>query len=115
MRVACLWFQKTSLSIPIARVAEHCLRFSPQICVRAEEAVFIEIGKCRKLFSEPGFLMRAQVVLRRLSLNASIAIGSDIAEALVLAKYGVSKMDLLPLEALLDLADPFAVDPVLQK
>jgi hypothetical protein len=112
MRVACLWFERPS---PVQSVAENSLRFSPQICVRGQEAVFIEIGKCRKLYSEEGFRARAQVILRRMKLSASIGIGSDIWEALLLAKYQSLTVGVLPLDALIDCADPFHTDLVLQK
>jgi hypothetical protein len=111
-RVCCVFFQTPA---PVVKVAENCLRFSPQICVRHEHAVFIEIGKCRRLYSEASFLARLQVVLRRLELTALVAIGKDIPDSLVMAKFGSSQTGSLPLEALLDLADPFARDPVLQK
>lgn len=112
MKVACLWFTK---SAPTQKVAELCLRFSPQICVRENEAVFIEIGKCKKLYSEAGFSARVQVVLRRLNLQASVAFGQDITEALVRARYKIENTEQLPLAALLDFADPFAKDPVAGK
>ncbi len=112
MRVACLWFDEPS---PVLRVAEMCLRFSPQIAVRDKHAVFIEIGKCKRLYTEAGFLARLQVVLRRNNLTASVFIGSDITDSLALARYKKFSVDSLPLEALLDFADPFARDEVLQK
>ncbi len=114
MKVACLWFDK---SAPTQQVAELCLRFSPQICVRANEAVFIEIGKCKNLYSEAGFYARVQVILRRLNLEATatVAFGRDITEALVRAKFKIQDIEHLPLAALFDFADPFAKDQVVRK
>lgn len=112
MRVVCLWFPTPA---PVAKVAENCLRFSPQICLRPDQALFIEIGKCRQLYSEESFLARLQVVLRRMNLHAQIALGTDIPDSLVMAKYQTANPENLPLHALLDLADPFNRDPVLQK
>lgn len=112
MRVACLWL-KTKM--PAGRIAEACLRFSPQICIRENEAVFIEIGKCHRLYSEPSFTARMQVVLRRLGIEATISIGDDIPKALLSAKYRTADTERLPLEALIDMADPFNKDLIGQK
>lgn len=112
MKVACLWFTKPA---PTQKVAELCLRFSPQICVRENEAVFVEIGKCKNLYSEAGFAARVQVILRRLNIEATVAFGQDITEALVRARYRIENIDHLPLAALLDFTDPFAKDPVAGK
>jgi len=116
MRVACLWLQGNGAAARATeRVAEQCLRFSPQICIRGHEAVFVEVGKCAKIYSETSFRARMQVILRRLGIKASLAIGSDIPEALLMAKYNCAQIHHLGLEALLDLADPFARDPVARK
>jgi protein ImuB len=112
MKVVCLWFPK---EIAIEKLAENCLRLSPQICFRGKEALFIEYGKCLKIYSEEGFFSRLQVILRRLGLSAQIAKGQDIPDSFVLAKYQKSNLDSLPLDALVDLADPLNRDPVAQK
>lgn len=112
MKVACLWF---SQPIPMLKLAENCLRLSPQICFRGDEALFIEFGKCKSLYSEEGFLARLKVILRRAGLNPSIAVGQDIPDSLVYAKFQKSSMGVLPLVALLDLVDPFNRDPIARK
>ncbi|MGZ3691941.1 MAG: hypothetical protein ACXVAX_10585, partial [Pseudobdellovibrio sp.] len=112
MIVACIWLLKPYST---QKVAEVCLRFSPQICVRENEAVFIEIGKSKKLYSTDGFIARIKVLLRRLDVTASISLGQDITEALVRAKYQVHTTEQLPLKALIEFADPFNKDPVAQK
>ncbi|MBC7740904.1 MAG: hypothetical protein H7061_01825 [Bdellovibrionaceae bacterium] len=99
---------------PLLQVAELCLRFSPQICL-GKSAVFIEIGKCHRLYSEEGFILRVRVTLRRLGFEAQIAVGSDITDAFVRAKYATDDTDQLPLVALVDWADPFEKEVVLQK
>lgn len=53
MRVACLWFLK---SVPTSKLAELFLRLSPQIAIRGERALFIEIGKSMSLYSESSLL-----------------------------------------------------------
>ncbi len=112
MRVACLWFDQ---SVATKKLAESFLRFSPQICVRGERAIFIEIGKCRNLYSEASFVARAQILLRRNDCSARICIASDVTDSLTLSKYQVSNVDELPLSALIEFADPFDRDPILQK
>jgi hypothetical protein len=110
--VACIWFARPA---PTARFAELFLRFSPQICLRGEQALFIEIGKCQNLYSEAGFLMRAAKLLQRMNLSAVIKVGQDLPESLVLAKYNGDSLEALPLEALLEMADPFLRDENLRK
>lgn len=112
MRVACVYFEKYT---DTSKIAEHFLRFSPQICIKKDEAIFIEIGKSKRLFKEESFLARAQVILRRLKLKARITLGCDITDTLTFAKYHKSSVNDLPLEALVDFADPFERDEVVRK
>lgn len=111
-RVVCIWFDT-----PVAtqKVAEVCLRFSSQICTRQDRAVFVEIAKSKRLFSTESFLARLRVSLRRLGLTARIALGHDIADALVCAKNGVIDLNGLPLSVLTDFIDPFETDSVSRK
>ncbi len=113
MKVACIWFSDQAQDKgSVQKVAELCLRFSPQICVRSTEAVFIEIGKCRKLYTEAGFHARVLVILRRLGLEANVAFGTDITEALLRAQNKTQDLGQLQLSALLEFADPFNKDPI---
>lgn len=112
MRVACIWFEQP---VPAAKLAELFLRFSPQICVRKDRAIFVEVGKCSGLYSEPSFLARAQILLRKNGYSARIRIASDVTDSLALVKYQVDEVDQLPLMALIEFADPFDRDPILQK
>lgn len=112
MKVVCLWFSKP---VPMKKLAENCLRFSPQIGFRDDRALFIEIGKCHRLYTEEGFLARLHVVLRRMELSAQIGIAETLPEALIRAKYQRPDPLTLPLEALIDFADPLNRDPVVQK
>lgn len=112
MRVACVYFGKDA---PASKIAEHFLRFSPQICTKKDEAIFIEIGKSKRLFKEESFLARAQVILRRFKLKGRITLGSDITDTLALAQYQRARIDDLPLQALQIFADPFERDPALAK
>ncbi len=110
--VVCIWFHKAA---PVKELAEYFLRFSPQISVREERALFVEIGKCKKLYSENTFLARTAVILKRTSQEASVAIGQDITDSLCFAKFGKTTVDELPLVALIDFVDPFGRDDVLRK
>lgn len=110
--VACIWFEKSS---PTGKLAELFLRWSPQISLRKDRAIFVEIGKCRQLYSEASFLARAQLLLRRCGHHARVCLGHEVTEALALAKFKKKSMDELPLEALFDFADPFDKDEALKK
>ena len=116
MKVACLWFSQSpsTAALDLAKIAEHCLRLSPQICF-SKQALFIEIGKCHRLYNEAGFLARLQVILRRLNLKPSVGIERDIPYSLLKAKYRTTTLASLPLTALIEMADPFNRDEVLQK
>jgi len=111
MKVACIYFEE---AISLSPVAEVFLRLSPQICL-GKRALFIEIGKCHRLYSEQGFQARCQVILKRLNLRARLAVAADLAEAFVKAKHQCLDINRLPLAALLDFADPFEKDLALQK
>lgn len=107
MNVACLYFHQDTA---VDKVAEIFLRYSPQIALRSREAVFIEIGKCHHLFSAQDFLHEARQVLETYHYHATVQIADQVTSALALARYKTSGIDQLPLEALLDFADPFYRD-----
>lgn len=111
MKVACLYFKS---QIPLSSVAEVFLKLSPQISL-GHSALFIEIGKCHRLYSEQGFQARCQAILKRLNLFAQIAIATDVSEAFVKAKYQCNDINQLPLMSLSDFADPFEKDEKLRK
>lgn len=107
MRVACLHFPE---EVKLEKVAEDVLRFSPQIAIREPGSIFVEIGKCRKLYSEEEFLQRAAVLFRRLKLNVAMGLGDSIETALLHALYGSPDPAQLPVTALFELADPLNRD-----
>lgn len=113
MKVACLYFSQQQ-SLPLSSIAEVFMRLSPQICL-GKSALFIEIGKCHRLYSEEGFRARAFVLLNRLKQKARLSFGNDISEAFAKAKYATNQIDLLSLQALLDIVDPLEKDEVLRK
>ena len=108
MRVACIWFPDPRDVVPFA---EDCLRFTPQICIREDQAVFLEIGKCYRLYSEEVFIARAERLLEKMGVRAKVGVAGSIEWSLVAAKYGSILPEQLPLEALYELADPLGRDP----
>jgi protein ImuB len=117
LRVTCLYFSANSRS-EILRVAEACLRWTPQIAV-SDEAVFLEIGRCRGIYSEDALALRLKALARRFECSFQIAFAEDAPRALALAKLLRSESQVirnaenveLPVEALSDYANPFGADP----
>jgi hypothetical protein len=117
VRVACVYFPTPR---DLTSFSEACLRFTPEIAVRPERAVFLEIGKCRSLYSEESFRKRMQVMLGRYGdsylRDARVGIADDATRALVCARYAVEPgaegaLDFaaLPFESFHDFADPFGL------
>jgi protein ImuB len=111
MRVACI-----RLNDPSKRqeFAQACLRFTPQIAL-GETAIFLEIGACRKLYSEQTLHQRLQILLRRFQLKGTIAIANDIPTALAISTYGKQERTQLPIQALQIYVSPFRTSDSLQK
>lgn len=104
MRVVCLLFNDSTKNLK--EIAESCYRLSPQISI-SRQAIFIEIGKCQKLYSESGLVRRLLVLLRRFGTSARISIGPDIPSSLAFARYQINDKVWLPIDALSDFAKPF--------
>ncbi len=115
LNVACLWLNEPG---PTEKLAELCLRFSPQIAVRKNEAVFVEIGKMRLLYSPEEFVKIFQQLLnpwlKRIEVSARLGLGRDLTDALARARHGSQIIDSLTLDALYDFTDPFNNDPVVK-
>lgn len=110
--VACIWFFDPA---PVNTLAELFLRFSPQICVLKDKAIFIEIGRSKNLFNEDEFLIETNKLLKLVGQNAKVTFGLDITDSLVMAKYKVGSVDAATLASLLDFTDPFQSDQALRK
>lgn len=117
MRVLCIKLPKNSDTLAIAEIF---YRATPQIRVRhagqmtvpfAHEAIFLEISKCRQLYSEDTFLKRTYVTLDRIGVKAELAIADTISAALALALYPVRNPDDLPIESLIYYSDPLGHYP----
>ena len=61
-RVICLSF---GAEAPVNAIAEACYRFTPQIAVRASDAVFLEVGGVSGLYNEETLLLRINALCRR--------------------------------------------------
>lgn len=108
MRVAGIFFNPTPPDL--APFAESCLRFSPQICLKRPGTVFIEIGKCKTLYSETTFLARLQILLNRFNLKATTVLGASVLETIFLYRYKSLALSKLPIECFYDVLDPFQTD-----
>ncbi len=101
------------------RLAEACLRFSPQVAVRPSEAIFIDITRCRQLYSEETLTKRLQSVIhkfdRQLWSQCRIAFARDAATALACAKHSSRNISQLPVSSGIDLLSPFVHNEVLTK
>ncbi len=92
---------------PLEKIAEACLLYSPRVALRPGEAVFLETGSCRFLYSRETLRARLLLLARRFGFEPKIAFAADPATALALARFGLEKPNRLPLEALPDFAGPF--------
>jgi hypothetical protein len=119
-RIACVLFLERQEDSVVRAFAEACFRFSPQVAIRAGEAVFIEVGGSRRLFSETGLEARLKVLARRMIRGGvRVAIADSAAEALASARYPeyshTRDLKKLPLAALHDYAHPFQWDADIEK
>jgi hypothetical protein len=107
VRVVCLLFHDGK---PLNELAEACYRLTPRIALRENEALFLEIDQCQRLYNEHIFMMRLQSLLKRFGRQARVGISDDPAFALAFARTGLNQRRVLPLESLLDIANPFFRD-----
>ncbi|MEO5968507.1 MAG: hypothetical protein ABIQ95_01160 [Bdellovibrionia bacterium] len=113
-RVVCILLSRMPAEgFDIQVFAEACHRFTPKIAIRAQEGVFLDITGCQRLCLESNLSLRVQSLARRFSLEVQIGFAEDAPTALAMARYrhfigyNLNKYH-LPLEALLDYANPFA-------
>jgi protein ImuB len=112
-RIACLILKKSDREITrteTLKVAQAALRFTPQIAIRGGNTLFFELTRSKLLYSEQGFRHRMSVLLRRMGLEGTLALGTHPCEALARAHYGEKKA--LPLQALHFFGNPFYQDPL---
>lgn len=107
MRVACVHILNQD-GRAFRSFAESCFRFSPLIAI-GKNCVFIEIGKCKKIYSEKSFLVRVKVLLSRFGLEGRVRIGSSVVESRLLAIFCTANLSELPFEALNIFIDPYGL------
>ena len=103
MKVLCLLFDSPS---PLSALAEACLYWTPQIAV-SHEAIFLEIGKSGRLYTNQVVLVGLQEMLASFEIQASLAVGEDLPTALAFARYQCTTKSTLPIDAIMDYWDPF--------
>ncbi len=103
MRVLSLLYSNPA---PLLTIADASLQWTPQIAV-SHEAVFLEIGKCRKLYREPILLSRLRSLNKRLGIKPKVAVANDLPTSLAMARFQVPQRELLPVEALSDYFSPW--------
>ncbi len=104
MRVACVLFTEAS---SLETFADACLRFTPQICLRDPDAIFLEIEKSKRIFSEDLLMKQVQRLLSKFGLKAKITISKSVPHSYCQAKFDMECVEALPLYALQTFADPF--------
>lgn len=114
-RIACLLLRPGLPEKSLQALAEACYRFSPMLALRPDEAIFLEIGGSRRLFSEASVAARLSALAKRFLPNgeAFVAIENDAGTALAMARqFGRSgtRRELLSLESLRDYLNPFSPD-----
>lgn len=107
MKVLCLFFSR---EVPLAAIAEAFYGYSPQISLRRNEALYVEIEKCRHLYDDDFFLEKAREIAEIFKCaTARVALAEDIPTALAFARHQIFKKEKLPIEALADYAFPFGI------
>lgn len=112
MRVGCVFFLSRVPGTRLARFAEACLRWTPQIATTGQ-AVFLEVGGCRGLYGEESLRARLEALGRKFQLRFRLEFGPDPATALACARDGRGECPAgrLPVEAICDYVDPFGLNP----
>lgn len=113
MRVVCI---RLKSAVDAQSVAEIFYRATPQILIRKPNIIFLEISKCRNLYSEQTFLKRTHVTLKRIGILAQVSIADDIPTALSVSMlspphHPASDRNSLPIEALAYYIDPLNCFP----
>src|SRR4051812_1110464 len=88
-KVVCVLLLEAPREFDPVAWAEACGRFTPQIALRASEAVFLEMSGSHHLFG-PGLQRRIQALASRFGIDSSrlrVGEGPDAGMALVRARY----------------------------
>ena len=74
MRIVSLLYSNPTI---LQTIAEASLQWTPQVAI-SHEAVFLEIGKCRKLYREQSFLVQLRALNKRLGLKPKVGVANDV-------------------------------------
>ncbi len=115
-RIVCIFIKSgsgTEYEV-IRSFAEACFRFTPHIQLRGEEAVFLDITQCLKLYSENSLKARLFRIAKYFHLNITVTYSNH--PSLSLAKIYYPEFDRtddtnsLPIESLFCFLNPFKQD-----
>jgi len=104
MTVVCLHFATPQNT---QALAEIFYRATPQVMPQGERFLFLDISKCRRLYSVQSFVRRVLATLRKAGVDARVGIGEDVPTALSFAVTEQKNKMELPIEALKYYLDPF--------
>ncbi len=112
MKVICLYFPDKMRDYKLKDLAEIFYRYTPQIAVHGELALFLEISKCERLYPLDSMVRIIKKIMRQVQLNPRMAWAEDPSTALSLCVYQKKIKEDLPLEALPFYLNPFVKDEV---
>src|SRR5690348_14387714 len=105
MKIVCFYFDSP---VNIQSVAEVLQPYSPQLAVRPQHAVFIEIEQCAKIYSYEEMLSQTEALFENLQLRPRVGVGPSVPLALLSAIYNTTDLKEVSLEALRYFFDPFS-------
>ncbi|MFI5304088.1 MAG: hypothetical protein ACHQYP_04760 [Nitrospiria bacterium] len=109
MRIFCLLYSTPAV---LQTIAEASLQWTPQVAI-SHEAVFLEVGKCRKIYREQTLLGQLRSLNKRLGLKPKVGVANEVATALAMARFQVSQKQNLPIEAVIDYFSPWGATDAL--
>src|SRR5436309_3286008 len=115
-KVACILVKEATPVIN--KLAEACFRFTSQIALRKDEAIFLEVGKSSSLFSERTLEFRIIHLAQRLGLSVKVSFAKTPSLAWLKAHFFEKIFEdsqqpdfsKLPLQALIYFLSPFEKD-----
>jgi hypothetical protein len=98
----------------LEKLAEACLRWTPQIAIRKNEAVFLEVSKSFHLFSEESLKSKITVLAKRFGMKIRITSSHHPCFALAKSHFEIfhrsQNLSDLPLEAFFCFLNPFELE-----
>lgn len=106
MKVVCFYFEK---KVDLKNIAEIFFRYTPQIAV-SENALFLEIEQCSRMYSEAEFLNLAEAIFLKLEIAVKVGVAPSVPLALASASLGTKRLERIPLSFLRHFLFPFHGD-----